>query len=169
VTELVEDARARGGHVVTGGERLGEEGYFYAPTIVTELADDARLVAEEQFGPALPVLVYRDVEEAVERANATNFGLSGSVWSNDVERAMEVAASLECGSAWVNQHIAVAPHLPFGGAKWSGIGVENGPWGLLDFTRLQVVNVSRAPLPSPTAGGVTGASTASAGTGSQAR
>jgi acyl-CoA reductase-like NAD-dependent aldehyde dehydrogenase len=62
------------------------------------------------------------------------------VWSNDSARGAEVASQLECGSAWVNQHLAIAPNLPFGGAKWSGIGVENGPWGLLGFTEIQVVN-----------------------------
>ena len=99
-----------------------------------------RLVDEEQFGPALPIIAYKDVDDAVRRANSTHFGLSGSVWSNDSARGTEVAAQLECGSAWVNQHLAIAPNLPFGGAKWSGIGVENGTWGLMGFTEIQVVN-----------------------------
>ena len=143
VIELVEDAKRQGARIETGGHRLGNEGYFYAPTIVSEIANGTRLVDEEQFGPALPVIAYKDVDEAVERANATNFGLSGSVWSSDPNRAADVAGRLECGTAWVNQHLAVAPNLPFGGAKWSGIGVENGPWGLLGFTEIQVVNVAR--------------------------
>jgi acyl-CoA reductase-like NAD-dependent aldehyde dehydrogenase len=83
------------------------------------------------------------VDDAVERANATMFGLSGSVWSSDPERAAAVAGRLECGTAWVNQHLAIGPNVPFGGAKWSGIGVENGPWGLLGFTEIQTVNVAR--------------------------
>ena len=111
--------------------------------MVSDIADDEALVAEEQFGPALPVLSYRDVDEAVSRANSTRYGLSGSVWSADPESAAEVAARLQCGTAWVNQHIAMAPNLPFGGAKWSGIGVENGPWGLLGFTEIQLVNVAK--------------------------
>jgi len=143
VIELVEDAKRQGARIETGGHRLGNEGYFYAPTIVSDIANGTRLVDEEQFGPALPVIAYKDVDEAVERANATNFGLSGSVWSSDPNRAADVAGRLECGTAWVNQHLAVAPNLPFGGAKWSGIGVENGPWGLLGFTEIQVVNVAR--------------------------
>jgi acyl-CoA reductase-like NAD-dependent aldehyde dehydrogenase len=89
------------------------------------------------------VLRYRDVDDAIERANATNFGLSASVWSEDAERAAELASRLECGTAWVNQHVAITPNAPFGGAKWSGIGVENGPWGLLGFTQIQTVNVAR--------------------------
>jgi acyl-CoA reductase-like NAD-dependent aldehyde dehydrogenase len=143
VMELVEDAKKHGAKVVTGGARIGTEGYFYAPTIVGDISDGVRLVDEEQFGPALPIIPYKDVDDVVRRANATHFGLSGSVWSKDHKRAAEVAQQLECGSAWVNQHLAIAPNLPFGGAKWSGIGVENGPWGLMGFTEIQVVNVSK--------------------------
>jgi acyl-CoA reductase-like NAD-dependent aldehyde dehydrogenase len=139
----VEDAKKHGAKIVTGGKRLGNEGYFYAPTIVSEISDGVRLVDEEQFGPALPVMPYKDVDEAVRRANSTTYGLSGSVWGTDSDQAAEVAKQLECGSAWVNQHLAIAPNLPFGGAKWSGIGVENGPWGLLGFTEIQVVNVAK--------------------------
>ncbi len=144
VSELVEDARKTGARIVTGGKRLGVKGYFYEPTIVADISDGTRLVDEEQFGPALPIVSYRKVEDAIERANATHFGLSGSVWSANAEQAAEVARQLDCGTAWVNQHLAIAPNLPFGGAKWSGIGVENGPWGLLGFTEIQVVNVSKA-------------------------
>jgi acyl-CoA reductase-like NAD-dependent aldehyde dehydrogenase len=143
VAELVDDARSRGAAVAAGGGRSGEAGWFYAPTIVSGATEGLRLVDEEQFGPALPVLSYRDVDEAVQRANATQFGLSGSVWSADSERAAEVAGRLECGTAWVNQHLAILPFTPFGGAKWSGIGVENGPWGLLGFTEIQTLNVKK--------------------------
>jgi len=143
VAELVEDARGAGGRIVTGGRRRDGEGYFYEPTIVADVAEGVRLVDEEQFGPALPILRYGDVDEAVERANATHFGLSGSVWSADPERAAKVAGRLECGTAWANQHLAILPFTPFGGAKWSGIGVENGPWGLLGFTEIQTLNVKK--------------------------
>ena len=143
VQALVEDARQSGARIVSGGQRLGDRGYFYAPTIVADLADGARLVDEEQFGPVLPVVPYTEVDDAIERANATHFGLSGSVWSSDPTRAEAVARQLECGTAWVNQHLNVLPHAPFGGAKWSGIGVENGPWGLLGFTEIQTVNVAK--------------------------
>ncbi len=143
VTELVEDARRQGAKIVTGGHRIGSEGYFFEPTLLTEVSEDVRIVAEEQFGPALPILPFRSVDEAIERANATHFGLSGSVWTNDVKRGAEIASRLECGTGWVNQHLAIRPDAPFGGAKWSGVGVENGPWGLLGFTELQVINVAK--------------------------
>ena len=81
---------------------------------------------------------------AVRRANATHFGLSGSVWSNDTALAAEVAGRLECGTAWINQHLNILPDAPFGGVKWSGIGVENGPWGLLGFTDIQTVHIAKS-------------------------
>ncbi|MBA2625671.1 MAG: aldehyde dehydrogenase family protein [Acidimicrobiia bacterium] len=139
VSELVADAIASGATAVTGGKAMEGGGYFFEPTILTDVADGTRIVDEEQFGPALPVISYRDLDDALERANATHFGLSGSVWGKDEDRAAEVASRLECGTAWSNTHLVLQPHQPFGGAKWSGIGVENGPWGLLGFTELQVL------------------------------
>jgi acyl-CoA reductase-like NAD-dependent aldehyde dehydrogenase len=128
---------------VAGGGPLDRPGYFFAPTVLTGVSDGTRIVDEEQFGPALPVIPYRDVDDALARANATTFGLGGSVWSADPDRAADVAERLETGTAWVNTHAALAPHQPFGGAKWSGIGVENGSWGLLGYTEIQVVHRSK--------------------------
>ena len=144
VNELIADAEKAGGRCVTGGAAQTDGGYFIQPTLVTGLKEGARLVDEEQFGPALPIVTYKNVDDAIERANATMYGLSGSVWSANVERATEVAGQLETGSAWVNQHLAILPNTPVGGAKWSGIGVENGTWGLLGFTELQTVNIAKA-------------------------
>jgi len=143
VSELVAEAIKGGATAVTGGKPVEGGGYFYEPTILADISDGTRIVDEEQFGPALPIISYRDLDDAVERANATHFGLSGSVWSADPDRGAEVAARLECGTAWVNTHLALAPSQPFGGAKWSGIGVENGPWGLYGFTELQVLYRSK--------------------------
>ena len=145
VKELVADALTHGATAVTGGKAMDRPGYFFEPTILTGLSDGTRIVDEEQFGPALPVISYRDLGDAVDRANATHFGLSGSVWGKDADRAAEVAAQLECGTAWVNTHLSLAPNQPFGGFKWSGIGVENGPWGLAEFSEFQVVSRSKAP------------------------
>ncbi len=138
VTELVADAISHGAKAMTGGKPMDGPGYFYEPTILAGLSDGTRIVDEEQFGPALPVIAYTDLDDAIERANATHFGLSGSVWGADADRAADVAAQLECGTAWVNAHLALAPAQPFGGSKWSGIGVENGVWGYEGFTELQV-------------------------------
>jgi acyl-CoA reductase-like NAD-dependent aldehyde dehydrogenase len=144
VKELVADALANGAQAVTGGHAMDRPGYFFEPTILAGLSDGTRIVDEEQFGPALPVISYRDLGDAIDRANATHFGLSGSVWSADPDRAASVAAELECGTAWVNTHLALSPDQPFGGFKWSGVGVENGPWGLAEFTEFQVVHRSKA-------------------------
>ncbi len=138
VSELVADALAGGASAATGGAPMDGPGYFFQPTVLTGAAEGTRIVDEEQFGPALPVISYRDIDDVIERANGTTYGLSGSVWSSDVERAGAVAERLECGTAWVNAHVALGPHQPFGGFKWSGLGVENGPWGLAGFTELQV-------------------------------
>jgi acyl-CoA reductase-like NAD-dependent aldehyde dehydrogenase len=137
---LVADALTQGAAAAAGGAPIEGPGYFFSPTILTGAREGMRIVDEEQFGPAVPVLTYRDLDEAIERANATPFGLSGSVWSSDVERATAVAEELDCGTAFVNDHLALSPELPFGGSKESGLGVENGHWGLEEFTQLQVVH-----------------------------
>jgi acyl-CoA reductase-like NAD-dependent aldehyde dehydrogenase len=144
VKELVADALSQGARAVTGGHAMDRPGYFFEPTILAGLSDGTRIVDEEQFGPALPVISYRDLGDAIDRANATHFGLSGSVWSADPDRAAAVAAELECGTAWVNTHLALSPQQPFGGFKWSGVGVENGPWGLAEFTEFQAMHRSKA-------------------------
>jgi acyl-CoA reductase-like NAD-dependent aldehyde dehydrogenase len=144
VSELVGDALANGATAAAGGQPMDGPGYFFEPTILAGLSDGTRIVDEEQFGPALPVISYRDVDDVVERANATHFGLSGSVWGADTDRASDVAARLECGTAWVNTHLALAPQQPFGGFKWSGVGVENGPWGLAEFSEIQVMYRSKS-------------------------
>ncbi|GAA0251173.1 aldehyde dehydrogenase family protein [Cryptosporangium japonicum] len=140
VSGLVEDAIAQGARVAAGGSPVDRDGYFYRPTILADLSDGVRIVDEEQFGPVLPVLSYRDVDDAVARANNTTYGLTASVWSHDPLHAAEVAAEIDAGQVTVNAHgSAITPDLPFGGHKHSGIGVENGPWGLLGFTEIQVI------------------------------
>jgi acyl-CoA reductase-like NAD-dependent aldehyde dehydrogenase len=143
VEELVADAKHSGGRLCVGGARIGSDGYFIAPALVEGLSDRTRLVAEEQFGPVLPLLPFSDVDEAVERANATRFGLSGSVWSGDVERARAIARRLECGTVWINQHLVVLASAPISGWKCSGIGSENGIQGMLEFTQTQTVMLPR--------------------------
>ncbi|MFI5953892.1 aldehyde dehydrogenase family protein [Cryptosporangium sp. NPDC051539] len=143
VAALVSDAVRRGAEAVAGGAAVDGPGFFYRPTILRGVSDGMAVVDEEQFGPVLPVLPYRSVDEAVSRANGTHFGLSGSVWGTDADRAAAVADELDCGTAWVNTHLALRPDQPFSGAKWSGIGVENGHWGLHSFTEVAVLHRSR--------------------------
>jgi acyl-CoA reductase-like NAD-dependent aldehyde dehydrogenase len=143
VAELVDDAVRRGATVAAGGREIDGKGFFFQPTILTDVTDGTRIVDEEQFGPALPIIGYRDVEDALARANATHFGLGGSVWSPDAERAAAVAERVEAGMTWVNTHTAATFEQPFTGIKWSGVGVENGRWGLEGFTDLQVIHRAR--------------------------
>jgi acyl-CoA reductase-like NAD-dependent aldehyde dehydrogenase len=129
--------------VAAGGNVIDSKGYFYQPTILTDISDGVRIVDEEQFGPALPVIGYRDLDDAVARANATHFGLGSSVWGDDLERAAAVAERLEAGMTWVNTHNTTTLDQPFAGIKWSGIGVENGRWALEGFTEIQVIHQAR--------------------------
>lgn len=140
VTELVEDAKANGGKVVIGGEPVGGPNYFYPVTIVTNVTDGHRLVDEEQFGPVLPVIAYSDVDDAIERANSTQFGLDASVWGDDREATAKVAERLEAGTVYENKHAEIAPNIPFGGIKCSGFGVEFGEEGLAAYTSIKVIN-----------------------------
>jgi acyl-CoA reductase-like NAD-dependent aldehyde dehydrogenase len=142
VKGFLEDAR-KNGKVVAGGKALEREGYFVQPTIVRDIPDDARLVREEQFGPVLPVLRYSDIDDAIARANDTDFGLGGSVWSSDRERAFKVAARINSGMVWVNKHLDVGLDTPFAGAKQSGIGAELGQEGLEAFTQATIINMAK--------------------------
>ena len=142
VSGLVDDARKQGARIVIGGVRPSTPGFFYPLTVIADATDDMRVVKEEQFGPVIPILKYRNVDEAIARANSLDVGLGGSVWGNDADDAARKAAHLECGTAWVNQHGALHPLAPFGGVKTSGIGIEFNVDGLKEYTTVQVVNVS---------------------------
>ncbi|QJY48035.1 aldehyde dehydrogenase family protein [Pseudonocardia broussonetiae] len=140
VRDLVTDAVGHGARVAAGGSALDRDGYFYRPTILDRVSDGVRVVDEEQFGPVLPVIAFTDEADAVTSANRSEYGLTASVWSADVDHAAALAEQLDTGQVAINQHgRGVQVHLPFGGRKWSGIGVENGPWGLHGFTDLHVI------------------------------
>ncbi|MFG3160604.1 aldehyde dehydrogenase family protein [Streptomyces sp. NPDC048232] len=133
-------ALAGGARAAAGGHRLDRPGYFFAPTILADAPADSPVVTEEQFGPVLPVLPYESLDEAVEAANGTRFGLGGSVWGTDLDRAEAVAERLECGTAWINHHAELSLAQPFAGVKDSGVGVAGGPWGLYGNLRPFVVH-----------------------------
>ena len=141
VSSLVEDAKSRGGRVITGGAAAVELGdLFYPVTIIADLHDGDALVDEEQFGPALPIIRYLDVEDAIASANRLDTGLGASVWSSDPAQAREVAARLEAGTVWINQHGTLHPMAPFGGVKASGYGLEFGVEGLKSVAAPQIIN-----------------------------
>jgi len=141
VAKLVDAARGSGARVLLGGNPENDQpGNFYPATLIADIANDNPLVAEEQFGPALPIIRYSTVDEAVAMANAFDVGLGASVWSADLPAAREVAARLEAGTVWINKHGAVDPRIPFGGAKQSGYGLEFGVEGLKALGVPQVIN-----------------------------
>lgn len=139
---LLDDTKGLPGvRIVAGGEVPDRPGYFIRPTVVADIADGTRLVDEEPFGPILPVIRFTDAEDALARANASPFGLSGSIWSGDVARGRAMAARLEVGTAWVNRHGGANGRIPFGGAKTSGLGREHGLLGLQHYMEAQVLHV----------------------------
>jgi acyl-CoA reductase-like NAD-dependent aldehyde dehydrogenase len=142
VKEFLVDGRTRG-KVIAGGMALDRDGYFIAPTIVRDIPDDARLVREEQFGPVLPVLRYSSVDDAIARANGTEYGLGGTVWGADSKRAYDVAQRMTAGTIWINKHLELPPDIPFGGAKQSGFGTEMGQDGLEEFTQSRIINMAK--------------------------
>jgi acyl-CoA reductase-like NAD-dependent aldehyde dehydrogenase len=142
VVELVEDAKANGARILCGGEPLGGNNYFYPVTFITDISDGTRLVDEEQFGPVLPIIAYSDIDDAIARANGTEYGLDASVWGTDSTETARVAAELEAGTVWINKHAAIQPNVPMGGIKCSGIGVEFGEEGLAAYTAIKITHAA---------------------------
>ncbi|MDF1524388.1 MAG: NAD-dependent succinate-semialdehyde dehydrogenase, partial [Trueperaceae bacterium] len=135
----VADAVARGATVVVGGAR--REGLYFEPTLITGVAPGMQLMEEETFGPVAPVLRFATEAEAIERANATPFGLASYVYTRDLARAIRVAEALEYGIVGVNDGVPSVPYAPFGGVKQSGIGREGGPWGLEEYLETKFVSL----------------------------
>ncbi len=145
VLDLIADAKAKGYKFLIGGEHSAAPGYFVPVSLIDNPPDDARIVQEEQFGPVLPLLKFDHVDEAVARANASDYGLGASVWSADTDAALAVGARLQAGTVWINESGYLSPLAAFGGHKQSGLGVEGGLDGLLEYTNAQTTFVKKAP------------------------
>ncbi|MGE3920173.1 MAG: aldehyde dehydrogenase family protein [Gammaproteobacteria bacterium] len=141
IETLVADAKQKGAEILIGGERLKQAGYFYPPTLVSNIKEGTALVDEEQFGPVLPIITFKDEQEAIERANGTQMGLGASVWSSNEKHATQIARQLESGIAWVNHALDLPDIAPFGGCKWSGIGRQGTMCWLETFTEPQSLSV----------------------------
>ncbi|MEH3101279.1 aldehyde dehydrogenase family protein [Sphingomonas adhaesiva] len=147
VLDLIQDAKDKGYQFLVGGEKADVPGYFIPVTILDNPPEDSRIVQEEQFGPVLPLLKFDDLEDVVRRANATDYGLGGSVWGNDEDKALEIAQRIASGTVWVNETQHLSPMAAFGGMKQSGVGVEGGVEGLLEYTNAQtIVRKKRTPV-----------------------
>ena len=144
VCELIQDAKDNGYNFLTGGDTdPSGTGYYVPITILDNPPEDARIVAEEQFGPVMPLMKFSSVDEAIARANASDYGLAGAIWSKDTDAAVEIAEQLETGTVWINEFMHLSPFAPFGGHKQSGFGAEYGIDGLKEFTYPQVITVKR--------------------------
>lgn len=140
VTELLNDAVKQGAVVEAGGYSPEGTGYYLRPTVLSGVKDGDRIVDEEQFGPVLPIVSYDDINQVISTINASSFGLGASVWGTNKDDINVVANQIETGSVWINKHFPVAPNVPFGGARQSGVGSELGTQGLLEFTQLKIVS-----------------------------
>ncbi len=145
VLDLIKDAQDKGYKFLMGGLPEEQKGYFVPLTILDNPPEDSRIVQEEQFGPVLPLLKFDDLDEAIARANASDYGLGGSVWSADEQKAFEIAQRIQSGTVWVNEVQHLSPLASFAGHKQSGVGVENGLDGLLEYTATQTITVKKAP------------------------
>ncbi|MEA2126122.1 MAG: succinate-semialdehyde dehydrogenase / glutarate-semialdehyde dehydrogenase [Solirubrobacteraceae bacterium] len=139
VAELVEDAVGKGAEAVTGGKALDGQGYFYAPTVLAGVSDDARMLKEEIFGPVAPVATFASEDEALAAANDTEYGLVAYVYTRDLKRAIRVCEGLETGMVGLNQGIVSNASAPFGGVKQSGFGREGGKEGIAEYLETKYV------------------------------
>lgn len=144
VLELIQDAKDNGYKFLIGGEASNVPGYFVPITILDNPPESARIVQEEQFGPVLPLLKFDNLDEVIGRANDSEYGLGASIWTTDLDRAQQIADQLQAGTIWINESQHLSPHAAFGGFKQSGIGVEGGPDGVLEFCQAKTVFTRKA-------------------------
>src|SRR5438132_944380 len=147
IDQQVIDSIKDGAHVEIGGRRLDRPGYYYAPTILTRVNQNMRVMKEEVFGPVAPIMVVENEKEAIKIANDSEYGLGASVWSEDIRKAERVAQKLEAGLVTVNNVVSSDPRMPFGGVKKSGIGRELSRYGVLEFTNIRSVRIyEKSPM-----------------------
>ena len=138
----IDSGRNQGAKCVAGGERFGDKGYFIKPTIFADVEDTMAVATDEIFGPVLSVLKFKDIDEVIRRANATEYGLAAAVWTRDISKAHRVADEVRAGTVWVNCYDVFDAAAPFGGFKRSGIGRELGAKGLDSYLEEKTVTIS---------------------------
>lgn len=141
VLGYIESGRREGAKLVCGGDRVGDRGYFVQPTVFSDVQDGMKIAKEEIFGPVMSIIPFENLNEVVERANRTTYGLAAAVWTRDVKKALAIANSVRAGTVWVNCYNVLDPRAPFGGFKQSGIGRELGEYGLQQYTEVKTVTV----------------------------
>ena len=138
----VESGKQQGAKLLTGGARHGDKGFFVEPTVFADVEDDMKICREEIFGPVQSIQKVKSMEEAVERANRSTYGLAAAVFTQDIGKAVQVSNSLRAGTVWVNSYNALSNAAPFGGFKESGIGREGGQYGLENYTEVKTVTIA---------------------------
>jgi aldehyde dehydrogenase (NAD+) len=141
VMSYVDAGKREGANLRCGGERVGDRGYFVAPTVFADVHDDMKIAQEEIFGPVMSILKFKDDDELIERANKTMYGLAAAVWTRDISRAHQIANNVRAGTVWVNCYDVFDAAAPFGGFKQSGIGREKGEYGLQQYCEIKTVMV----------------------------
>ncbi|CAI8027119.1 Aldehyde dehydrogenase, mitochondrial [Geodia barretti] len=141
IMDLIESGKKEGATLACGGERIGDKGYFVEPTVFTEVKDDMRIAQEEIFGPVMQIMKFKTVEEVIERANNTKYGLAASVFTRDLEKAMMVSQGIQAGIIWVNCYNNFSVQSPFGGFKESGSGRELGEYGLQQYSEVKAITI----------------------------
>lgn len=139
IEEMVQDAVSKGARILTGGKRLKDKGYFYAPTVLDNITPDMMVAHEEVFGPVAPVTVVEDENEAIRLANSSQYGLGASIWTQDLNKAEKLSRQVESGIVTVNNVVISDPRIPFGGVKQSGFGRELSKYGMLEFVNVKSV------------------------------
>ena len=139
IEEMVQDAVAKGARILTGGKRLKDKGYFYAPTVLDNITPDMMVAHEEVFGPVAPVTIVEDEKEAIMLANSSQYGLGASIWTQNLDKAEKLSRQVESGIVTVNNVVISDPRIPFGGVKQSGFGRELSKYGMLEFVNVKSV------------------------------
>ncbi|CAB3244060.1 unnamed protein product [Arctia plantaginis] len=141
ILELIESGKRQGAALLAGGGALGDRGYFVQPTVFGNVQDDMDIAKYEIFGPVQQIMKFSTIDEVVERANNTDYGLAAAVFTKDLDRANDMIQRLRAGTVWVNDYNVFAPQVPFGGYKQSGVGRENGPYGIKNYTEVKAVYI----------------------------
>jgi aldehyde dehydrogenase (NAD+) len=143
IMKYIDLGRSEGASCAAGGARVGDKGYFIAPTVFADVSDDMAIATDEIFGPVVSAMKFRDIDEVIARANDSPFGLAGAVWTKDIDKAHRVSAGLKAGTVWINCYNIVDPAAPFGGFKMSGIGRELGAEAINAYTETKTVTMHR--------------------------
>jgi len=145
----IESGKKEGARLLTGGERVGQKGYFIAPTVFADVTDEMKIAQEEIFGPVMSIIKFKTMEEVIQRGNKTAYGLAAGVITRDIQKALTFAHNIRAGTVWVNTYDDFHAAAPFGGFKQSGLGRELGEYGLQQYTEVKTVNIKLPKFHQP--------------------